>query len=115
VDRSVWTFYWSLAEMTPKDGRKMLLEKDWNFWKEAILNDLGKAHADIRECCSRIDVMRFGHAMARPTPGFLSLRHPATDSLFFANSDLSGYSVFEEAQYQGVRAADAAVRHLRAG
>jgi glycine/D-amino acid oxidase-like deaminating enzyme len=114
VERSVWTFYWSLAEMSPQAGRKMLLEKDWSFWKEAILNDLGKAHPDIRECCSRIDVMRFGHAMARPSPGFLGSRQPAVRSLFFANSDLSGYSVFEEAQYQGVRAAEEAMRYLRA-
>ena len=34
-----------------------------------ILNDLARAHPDIRECVSRIDVMRFGHAMARPVPG----------------------------------------------
>jgi hypothetical protein len=27
-------------------------------------------------------------------------------TLFYANSDLSGFSIFEEAQYRGVRAAD---------
>ena len=26
--------------------------------------------------------------------------------VFYANSDLSGFSIFEEAQYRGVRAAD---------
>jgi glycine/D-amino acid oxidase-like deaminating enzyme len=113
VERSVWTYYWSLAEMSPKDGRNMLLAKDWNFWKEAILNDLSKAHPDIRECVSRIDIMRFGHAMARPTPGFLNLKTPSIDGIHFANSDTSGYSVFEEAQYRGVLAADAALRSLR--
>src|ERR1700722_5776394 len=98
--------------MSPKQARNMLLEKDWTFWKEAILNDLSKAHPDIRECVSRIDVMRFGHAMARPVPGFLSMHQPSLDGLFFANSDLSGYSIFEEAQYRGVRAADEALHHL---
>jgi glycine/D-amino acid oxidase-like deaminating enzyme len=112
VERSVWTYYWSFAEMAPKAARQMLLEKDWTFWKEAILNDLSKAHPDIRECVSRIDVMRFGHAMARPAPSFLSMHQPSLDGLFFANSDLSGYSIFEEAQYRGVRAADDALRHL---
>jgi glycine/D-amino acid oxidase-like deaminating enzyme len=115
VDRSVWTYYWSLAEMSPRQARNMLLEKDWNFWKEAIFNDLSKAHPDIGDCVSRIDIMRFGHAMARPTPGFLNLRQNAIGSVFFANSDLSGYSVFEEAQYRGVQAADAALRHLHTG
>jgi protoporphyrinogen oxidase len=112
VERSVWTFYWSFAEMTPQSARKMLLEKDWNYWKEAILADLSKAHPDIRECVSRIDVMRFGHAMARPVPGFLNMRQPSPDGLFFANSDLSGYSIFEEAQYRGVRAADDAMKRI---
>ena len=113
VERSVWTYYWSLADLSPKDGRKMLLEKDWSFWKEAILNDLSNAHPDIRDCVSRIDIMRFGHAMARPTPGFLGAKNASPDALYFANSDNSGYSIFEEAQYRGVLAADSALRYLR--
>ena len=32
--------------------------------------------------------------------------------LFLANSDLSGLSLFEEAHYQGTKAAEAAMRHL---
>ena len=71
IERSVWTFYWSFAEGSPAAMRTMLLEKDWSWWREAILNDLARAHPDIRDCVSRIDVMRMGHAMARPAPGFL--------------------------------------------
>jgi hypothetical protein len=113
-DRTVWTFYWALAEHTPAQARRLLLEKDWPYWKEAILNDLGRAHPDIRSCVSRIDVMRFGHAMRRPSPGFLSTAAPTAPArLFFANSDLSGFSIFEEAQYRGVQAADRALRTTR--
>ena len=32
-------------------------KRDWSWWRDAILNDLAKAHPDIRECVSRIDVM----------------------------------------------------------
>ena len=108
--RTVWTFYWSLAEYAPADGRRLLLEKDWNYWKEAILNDLSRAHPDIRQCVSHIDVMRLGHAMVRPAPGFMFSRSPpaldeTASSIHFANSDLSGISIFEEAQYRGVQAA----------
>jgi glycine/D-amino acid oxidase-like deaminating enzyme len=114
-DRGVWTFYWALATDTPAQGRKLLLQNDWNFWKEAILNDLQRAHPDIRQCVSRIDIWRLGHAMGRPVPGFLESpdrRRAAEGSgrLFYANSDLSGFSIFEEAQYRGVRAADRALR-----
>ncbi len=111
-ERSVWTYYWSLAEGSPAQNRRLLIEKDWAYWRDSILNDLARAHPDIRQCVSRIDVMRFGHAMARPTPGFLSMRAPVAPRLHFANSDLSGFSIFEEAQYRGVTAADQALRDL---
>jgi hypothetical protein len=66
VDRTVWTFYWALAEGAPAQNRQLLLEKDWAYWKEAILHDLERVHSDIRQCVSRIDIMRMGHAMIRP-------------------------------------------------
>jgi hypothetical protein len=47
----------------------MLLEKDWSFWKEAIFRDLERVHKDTRQCVSRIDIMRMGHAAVRPTVG----------------------------------------------
>ncbi|MGC2660773.1 MAG: FAD-dependent oxidoreductase [Bryobacteraceae bacterium] len=117
IDRTVWTYYWSLAEYTPEEGRRILLSRSWNDWKEIIFADLERAHSDIRECVSRIDMMRFGHAMARPIPGFLLSPERARwikgmDRLQFANSDLSGYSVFEEAQYRGVTAAQNSLRRL---
>lgn len=117
VDRTVWTFYWALAEGSESSQRNLLLNKDWNYWKEAILQDLERIHPDIRQCVSRIDVMRFGHAMARPAPGAIfseernALKKPR-GHLFFANSDLSGFSIFEEAQYRGVRAADGVLERL---
>jgi hypothetical protein len=63
--------------------------------------------------------MRFGHAMARPIPGaiFSEERRKLADldgRLLFANSDLSGFSIFEEAQYRGVRAAEKVLHHLGA-
>lgn len=111
VDRTVWTFYWALADETPPKSRQFLLQKDWSYWKEAILHDLERVHPDIRKCVSRIDVMRMGHAMARPKVGAIfsaqrrNLRKPQ-GRILFANSDLSGFSIFEEAQYRGVVAAD---------
>jgi len=117
VDRTVWTFYWALADGSPSQNRHVLLSRDWNYWKEAIFHDLERVHPDIRQCVSRIDVMRMGHAMARPTVG--SIYSPERMSLrkshgriLFANSDLSGFSIFEEAQYRGVSAAEHALLHF---
>jgi len=121
VDRTVWTFYWALAEASPAQSRQLLLDKDWNYWKEAILHDLERVHSDIRQCVSRIDVMRMGHAMVRPTVGsiFSVERQRLTRGdgrILFANSDLSGISIFEEAQFNGVEAAQKALQRIgRAG
>ena len=117
VNRTVWTFYWSLAEHPPAEARKLLLSRSWGDWKEAILNDLSRAHPDIRQCVTRVDIMRLGHAMVRPRPGFLFSEDRERwlrplGNMYFANSDLSGFSIFEEAQYRGVEAAAAALRRL---
>ena len=63
--------------------------------------------------------MRMGHAMISPRPGFLTSpqRQAIADfdgHIQFANSDLSGISIFEEAQYRGVRAADRILERLSA-
>jgi len=117
VDRTVWTFYWALAEGPPAQNRQLLLDRNWNYWKEAILHDLERVHPDIRQCVSRIDVMRMGHAMARPKVGavFSAERRRLAKQrgqILFANSDLSGFSIFEEAQYRGITAAEAVLRAL---
>jgi hypothetical protein len=113
----VWTFYWALADGLPSENRQLLLNKDWNYWKEAILHDLERVHRDIRKCVSHIDIMRLGHAMARPKVGaiFSAERRNLAKGrgrILFANSDLSGFSIFEEAQYRGVYAADSVLSQL---
>ncbi len=61
--------------------------------------------------------MRFGHAMARPVPGAIfdpqrRALAAASERLLYANSDISGFSIFEEAQYRGVEAAQKILHRL---
>jgi glycine/D-amino acid oxidase-like deaminating enzyme len=119
VPRTVWTYYWALADGPPRVNREWLLAQDWRSLTVRILDDLSRAHPDIRDCVSHIDICRMGHAMIRPTPGFLSSsarRHLRAhgNRLFFAHSDVSGLSLFEEAQSRGVTAADRALEALGA-
>ena len=119
IDKTVWTFYWALADGDPVQNRRFLLEKDWAYWKEAILRDLERVHSDIRQCVSRVDIMRLGHAMIRPVPGsiFSAERQNLAKQagrILFANSDLSGISIFEEAQYHGVKAAQEILQRIGA-
>jgi len=110
IPRTVWTFYWALSEGRAADQRRILLGGDWKYWCDKIFADLERPHPDIRSCVSRVDIFRIGHAMPRPAPGFLThpdrlalCKHKGT--LVFANTDLSGLSLFEEAQYRGIEAA----------
>ena len=108
---TVLTYYHALSVMTPQAGRAALQATPREVWAEQILADLERAHPDIRRVTTRLDVFRDGHAMVRPLPGLIwgEARHLfAADSprLRFAHADVSGFSLFEEAQYRGVLAAE---------
>lgn len=114
----LWTWYHAVADRPAREARQWLQQQPWSVWRDTIINDLQRAHPDIAERLLRVDVKRWGHAMARPVPGTLarveSLRtwKPAPH-LFMAHADLSNLSLFEEAQWHGVQAAASVVRALR--
>lgn len=110
---TVLTAYWALggdsaAQLQAR--RRRLLDDAAATWAQAVVNDLARAHADLPARVQQIDLMRYGHAMSVPVPGLrgsAALRALADSAgrVHFAHTDLSGYSVFEEAMYQGYRAA----------
>ena len=106
---TVLTYYRSFG-LDPA-GRAALYGQPWSHWRDAALADLSLPHPDLADKTRRIDIVRYGHAMAVPEPGVRS--DPALAALqqtgrrqrlHFAHSDLSGYSVFEEAFSHGHRA-----------
>eukprot|EP00913_Durusdinium_trenchii_P028398 g26626.t1 len=108
---TVLTYYYPLIDPDQNVGRRKLLEHDWHDWADITLTDLETAHPDIRPLVERLDVMRWGHAMIRPRLGFVSSaeRRDAAKPfgrVHFANTDLSGIALFEEAFYHGNRTAD---------
>ena len=108
---TVLTVYWalggdSLQQLSAQRAR--LLGEPWSAWADAVVQNLAQTHPDLPAKAKRIDLMRYGHAMSIPAPGVRS--SPALRSLAqaggrlrFAHSDLSGYSVFEEAFFHGHR------------
>ena len=91
-------------------ARKRLLETPREAWAKIILADLGKAHPDIHETVEQLDIWRWGHAMSKPRPGWISsaARQRLTKGagrIHLAHADLSGFSIFEEANYWGCKAA----------
>lgn len=117
---TVWTWYHAVVDRPAREARQWLAARPWSAWRDEIVADLARAHPDVAQCVARIDVMRWGHAMARPTPGILGRtatlrRWSPAPGLFVAHADLSGLSLFEEAQWHGVRAAEATVARVGGG
>jgi hypothetical protein len=113
IDRgpTVFTWYYPFCNGNPRAGRERLLSLGWKDCAQIALADLEQAHPDIRSLVARLDVMRWGHAMICPRPGFLWGGARARESqpfgpVHFANTDLSGVALFEEALYHGIRAAE---------
>ena len=114
---SVLTYYRPLSVPNPEAARTWMLAQSWGNWVSLILADLAQAHPEIESLVTHVDVMLWGHAMIRPVPGFVwgESRRRAEDphgAIRFAHSDMSGLSLFEEAQYHGVRAAEAVMADL---
>jgi phytoene dehydrogenase-like protein len=112
---TVFTYYYPLTDADPRRARARLLETDWKAWADVALTDLERAHPDIRALTSRLDVMRWGHAMIRPRPGLVwgGARTEAQKpyrGVHFAHTDLSGIALFEEAFDHGLRAAEEVLR-----
>jgi monoamine oxidase len=122
---TVLTYYRALGDMTAAAtgvamapgtaGRRALLAQPWTAWRDAILAELAQAHPDLARKTTRIDLTRYGHAMAVPVPRnngqiglqpLLNMRKQLHNSerykishgrINFAHSDWANYSVFEEA------------------
>lgn len=102
----------------PAAARVLLQTTAHGAWARVILDELSRAHADLKALTLRLDLYRHGHAMIRPLPGviFDARRQAARRGwgrIFFAHADLSGLSLFEEAQWQGVEAARLCLRGQR--
>ena len=115
---TVLTYYRACSEVAPQLARQTLLGSTREQHAAAILEELGRAHADLRRLTTRLDIVRHGHAMIRPTPGSLwgaprQALSTAWGRVHLAHADLSGLSLFEEANYHGVAAAEAVLSRLR--
>ena len=106
---SVLTYYLPF-DRAPDTKRRDLLEEGHQFWANEIMGTLWRMHPGIEKEITQIDLYKWGHAMIRPTPNFIwapnrGLRAQPFGRIFFANADVMGLPLFEEACYSGIRAA----------
>jgi hypothetical protein len=115
--QTVLTYYWPLSDEEPRAARTSAYERSLEQWQAAVARDLLRVHPELDGHIENIDVRLWGHGMIRPTPGFLwgPARQRAAahqPPIYFAHSDLSGISIFEEAYCRGYAAGALAARDL---
>jgi len=113
--RQVITYYLPLDHLDPVESRKYAIALEPQQWVKLITDDLEKVHPDIHAVIRDVDITVWGHGMIRPHTGFITGAARAAaqvspyKNIFYAHSDLSGVSIFEEAFYHGNKAANALV------
>lgn len=117
-NQSVLTYYRPLDELSPKEARQTALHRAPHEWQQLILTDLNNMHEGIANQITDIQYRILGHGMICPTPNLVTTQRHALkrsqDRLFFAHSDMSGLSLFEEAYWQGLQTANALLATLKA-
>ncbi|MFY2559187.1 flavin monoamine oxidase family protein [Corallococcus terminator] len=115
---TVLTWYLPMAGADVKAERTKALSASYADWEALVMADMRPAHPGILQQVQRLEVQRWGHAMVRPTPGFIwgPERRAAQESvgrhLHFAHTDLGGLALFEEANWFGVKAAERVLSEL---
>lgn len=113
---TVLTYYWPLDHLPPAQARQEAIARPYENWQRLVLTELYRIHPELAGHVQRLDVWLWGHGMIRPVPG--TIGNPARQPnlplpIFQAHSDMSGISIFEEANYQGMRAAQAVLDYLK--
>jgi hypothetical protein len=107
-EKKVITYYYSFSSADLRKSRKELYKKSKDYWKQFVFDDLKIAHPDIEDCTEQMEVFLLGHGMVSPVPGFIfgEAKKEASkniqNAIYFAHTDLSGISIFEEAFHHGI-------------
>jgi hypothetical protein len=107
----VITLYWPLTDEEPNLARRRAYQTPYTGWRARVVAELETYHPGVTPYIQRVDAWVWGHGMVAPTPGTVwgparqAAAQPLRSRVFFAHTDLSGVSIFEEAFYQGIRAA----------
>ena len=108
-----WTWYRAYE----RSERGALLAATPESLGREALAELRRGHPELPRCVERIETCRWGHGTLIPVPGlqFGESRRAFASShgrVLLAHTDLSGLPFFEEAQFQGIAAAEAAMARL---
>ncbi len=111
VKPQLLTAYHAMGDAEPLEARRWLAQCSDKELVDLTASDLLQTYGrQFWSYLSSAHITVRGHGMPSPRPGYLSnkLRRNLGNeqgSILYANADLSGYSVFEEAAYWGRLAA----------
>lgn len=116
-EKTVLTYYFPLTAGEPEAERQRAIHTPFETWADMVIKDMSSIHPGIENNIEELNVWLWGHAMIRPVPKFIwgSARQEAIKpygKIYFGHSDMSGISIFEEAQYRGIKASLAALKEV---
>jgi len=110
-NKRVLTYYLPLSSQEPRIARLAAYARTYEQWLDIIIPEMEKMHPGITPHIEAADLWLWGHGMISPAVDYVwggeraQARQPIGSRVFFAHTDLSGVSVFEEAFHQGIQAA----------
>lgn len=109
--KKVLTWYLPLCDHEPQVARLAAYTRSYEQWLDIMMPELEYMHPGITDAIENIECWVWGHGMISPAVNYIwgtdrkAAQQPINNNLFFAHTDLSGISIFEEAFHQGIRAA----------
>ena len=111
TSKKVITYYRGFSSKNSKQARRNLNKMTEVEMKKLVFDELKLAHPHFEEMVEKVYFHKLGHGMLSPIPNSVFgeekafLRKSIEHKIFFAHTDLSGISIFEEAFHQGIDAA----------
>ncbi|HKC68400.1 MAG TPA: FAD-dependent oxidoreductase [Bacteroidia bacterium] len=111
-EKQVISVYIPLDEKDIAEERKSAAGRTESEWKDMVLSELEILHNGITNFVEEIEIWIWGHGMILPEKGLIKgnvlkqLAQPINNQIYFAHTDLSGFSIFEEGFDWGYRMAE---------
>ncbi|MFA6085674.1 FAD-dependent oxidoreductase [Mucilaginibacter sp.] len=111
-EKRVLTWYLPLCNHEPRIARLAAYTRTYEQWMDIMMPELEYMHPGIADAIEKVECWVWGHGMIYPAVNYIwgenrkAAQLPIKNNLFFAHTDLSGISIFEEAFHQGIRAAN---------
>ena len=110
-EKKVLTYYLPLCDKEPRLSRLEAYTRTYEQWLDIVIPELEQMHPEITPHIEAIELWLWGHGMISPAVNYIwgetrkIAQAPIDNKIFFAHTDLSGISIFEEAFHHGINAA----------